>query len=307
MTDEAEVLAATSRGSVIAAAGCGKTELIVRAVKASKGRQLVFTHTNAGVETLRRRLRRLGIGEDRVFVDTIASWCLRYIASYPSRSGGIPVGKDGGTDWARVSPAMADMLADQLVQRIIKASYTGVYVDEYQDCDRAQHHVVSRLSEHLPVRILGDPLQAVFDFGDPLPDWELEVEAAFPRTMTLSTPWRWIGKDRNRELGSWLEEVRKTLEQGRSVDLRDKRISYVQATNNGAVEATKDACMKASGEGGSIVAISKFPADRDLIAKTTGGLFQSVESIDCRDGRLRLDLLAKTQVDGRGKIHSCYT
>jgi superfamily I DNA/RNA helicase len=58
------------------------------------------------------------------------------------------------------------------VQQVIGSSYAGLFVDEYQDCTRAQHAIVLMLAELLPCRILGDPLQGIFGFNeDPLVDW----------------------------------------------------------------------------------------------------------------------------------------
>jgi hypothetical protein len=37
-------------------------------------------------------------------------------------------------------------------------------VDEYQDCSLDQHELICLLSEILPCRILGDPLQGIFSF-----------------------------------------------------------------------------------------------------------------------------------------------
>jgi len=84
---------------VLAAAGCGKTELIAKSVARSSGRQLVLTHTNAGVEAILRRLRHWGVGSQRAAVDTLDGWCLKYVSSYPALSGGVPYNIDGFIDW----------------------------------------------------------------------------------------------------------------------------------------------------------------------------------------------------------------
>ena len=52
MTDAATLLSA-DRAFVIAPAGCGKTELIAKAVYLDAGcRSLVLTHTHAGIDAL---------------------------------------------------------------------------------------------------------------------------------------------------------------------------------------------------------------------------------------------------------------
>ena len=190
MSDGVAELAACQKGSVVAAAGCGKTELIARATAASTGRQLILTHTNAGVEALRRRLRRLGVGRDRASVDTIDGWCLKYLMAYPATSGGMPATPDGGTDWPATREWMSALLDHVTIRRVLDASYEGVFIDEYQDCDPGQHRLATKIATLLPVRVLGDPLQAVFGWTGPMPSWERDVEAAFPNVGTLTTPWR---------------------------------------------------------------------------------------------------------------------
>ena len=57
-----EEFAASDRACVVAAAGCGKTRLIADAVKVLEGtRQLILTHTHAGVNALRYKLRAVGV------------------------------------------------------------------------------------------------------------------------------------------------------------------------------------------------------------------------------------------------------
>ena len=84
--DVAKLAASLSRGSVVAAAGCGKTEQIARATQIAEGRRLILTHTHAGVDALRSRLKKLKVPSDKYHIDTIAGWCLRYSASFPNRS-----------------------------------------------------------------------------------------------------------------------------------------------------------------------------------------------------------------------------
>src|SRR5450631_1149027 len=85
--DEAREVAASRRCSVVAPAGCGKTYLIAYAVTHYGGeRELVLTHTHAGVDALRRRLRLLGSRSASCTVDTIAGWALRLAAAFPKSS-----------------------------------------------------------------------------------------------------------------------------------------------------------------------------------------------------------------------------
>ena len=47
--DMAKLAASLKCGSVVAAAGCGKTEQIARATLVADGRRLILTHTHAGI------------------------------------------------------------------------------------------------------------------------------------------------------------------------------------------------------------------------------------------------------------------
>ena len=97
-----------SRGVVIAAAGCGKTELIAQAVRylatSGRGRQLVLTHTHAGVRALRDRLRRYEVPATAYHVDTIAGAAWRWVRSYPKRAE-CALDHPTGNAWNEVYPA----------------------------------------------------------------------------------------------------------------------------------------------------------------------------------------------------------
>jgi hypothetical protein len=82
-----EQLISAKRAIVVAPAGCGKTELIVKAVSlGSSGKQLVLTHTHAGVNSLTQRFKRIGVASSKYKVQTIASFALEYSAAFPKTS-----------------------------------------------------------------------------------------------------------------------------------------------------------------------------------------------------------------------------
>ena len=101
----------------------------------------------------------------------------------------------------------------RLVREILSLSYGGAFVDEYQDCSLDQHDLILGLAEILPCRIVGDPLQGIFDFGyNQIVDWDQHVYPLFTRLPNLPEPWRW--KNTNPELGKWLTgTARLALEQ----------------------------------------------------------------------------------------------
>ena len=207
------------RGHIVAAAGCGKTELIAKAVRVmTTGRHLVLTHTHAGVDALRRRMHRFGIPGSAYRVETIAGWALRYARAYPGMSG-FRKEMPRGDDWPEVYAAAARLVERRAIRSVITGSYSGVCVDEYQDCSKRQHELILALAELIPVRVLGDPLQGIFDFpkGDQQVDWTTDVVARFPLLGSLTTPHRWATK--NPELGRWLLSARVALERGEPLNL----------------------------------------------------------------------------------------
>jgi DNA helicase-2/ATP-dependent DNA helicase PcrA len=292
VTDEASLparLGAVSRGSVIAAAGCGKTRLIASTVAHLGDRQLVLTHTNSGVDALRRRLRQLGVSSSVASIDTLDGWCLKFVSSYPKLTGGLPVTTDGSVEWKELRTRMAALLSHRVIRDVVRASYTGALVDEYQDCTKAQHTLVTKLAGIVPARVLGDPLQAIFNFrDDPSIAWT-EVENDFPLALRLETPWRWSNPGANAALGEWLREVRRAFETGKPVSLRDARVRFIPFANfNAWSETARDACMELAGAGGTVAAICKWPSEFRLLSKMMGGLFQCVEQVEAKDARALL-------------------
>ena len=105
------------------------------------------------------------------------------------------------------------------IEDIIRASYSRLLVDEYQDCDINQHALVCAVSEILPTVVFGDPMQTIFDFrGSVHPCWVQVVQDHFPQTLALGTPWRWNNAGRPK-LGQWILDARNSLIQGGKVDL----------------------------------------------------------------------------------------
>ena len=67
--DEIALAAASARrASIVAAAGCGKTEQIALATQASAGKRLILTHTHAGVDALKARMEKCGVPQRPSFV-----------------------------------------------------------------------------------------------------------------------------------------------------------------------------------------------------------------------------------------------
>lgn len=221
MNDEliVETVLSSRLGSVVAPAGCGKTDCIADVVKAAggPGKCLVLTHTLAGVDSLRQRMKEKGVRLRQTDLETIAGWSLRFAAAFPKRSG-LATREPRGDEWPAVYAAATRLILGGFVTGVLKASYQRVLVDEYQDCTVEQHALILALSQYLPTCVFGDPLQAIFGFrNEQLADWKTVI-TDFPRIGALNEPWRWK-RVKNKPLGCWLIGIRNQLEQLNRVDL----------------------------------------------------------------------------------------
>lgn len=280
-------------GTITAPAGCGKTHLIADALMRHRGDKpiLVLTHTNAGVAALRERLRKAGAPASTYRLTTIDGWAMRLVQTFPQRSEvNLEVLKleKPASDYPSIRRAAVTLLKKGHVNEILKASYSRLIVDEYQDCSKLQHAVVYVASQVLPTCALGDPLQAIFGFGsDELADWDEHVCKHFPIAGELATPWRWKNAEAD-ELGHWLLEVRKNLLNRKPVDLSTAPagVSWVQldktsADFNKCLEAAK---VKAPTTDGCVLIIgdSKNSDSRFKVASMVHGAV-TVEAVDLRD------------------------
>lgn len=272
-----EQLLASERSFLVAPAGCGKTETIARSVALNQnGRQLVLTHTHAGVGAIRARLRKFAVLQSACQVETIAGFALRFAASYPSTSGFVDK-KPTGKAWGPVYAAATKVLETTFGRRVLRSSFAGVFVDEYQDCSLDQHSLVLALANALPARLLGDPLQAIFGFAGPVVRWKTDVAENFSRLPDLETPHRWAAK--NPKLGQWLLDVRAPLMNGDPLDFQGAPLTV---SDNSPASQTL-ACKAAARLPGSVVGIRKWPGDAHFVASRLGGVFGSMEEIDCTD------------------------
>lgn len=217
-------LHASTNGYIEAPAGFGKTYLILDTIKNNPGKkQLILTHTIAGVASLRSKMKHQGVDSSCVSIETIAGWCQRYVLSYPGIAKAdleILRARDSKTYWDHVYDAFVNLLENTNIKKIIEHSFGGVYVDEYQDCTKKQHQLIVELMRILPVRILGDPLQGIFNMipGE-MVEWT-EVEKIYTKQGVLDIPHRW-NQAGNPAYGSWIKTIREALLTGKSIDLTE--------------------------------------------------------------------------------------
>lgn len=290
-------------GAVEAPAGCGKTELIVSALRRHSDAKpvLVLTHTNAGVAALRHRLSRHQVPQDRYRLSTIDGWALRVLKTFPARSGISPAHldlEDAKQDYPAIKVAIARLLVGHHIDDVLSANYSRVIVDEYQDCDHDQHAVVCHLSTILPTVVLGDPMQEIFNWRGHHPDWDDDVVGNFPLVAELTRPWRWENAGAY-ELGAWLLEARRTLKVGRQIDLRTapSDVSWVQLDGVTDHEKQRLACLTQSPRAGGEVLIMAGGVQKDLqrkLAKQTPGAVtvEAVDLTEVTDFAREIDLVA---------------
>jgi hypothetical protein len=278
------------RGSVTAPAGCGKTHLIADALfrHSSKKPILVLTHTNAGVAALRGRLDKARVPRSRYRLATLDGFAMRLISMFPKRSGHDPTIMQLArpkTDYPAMRDAALGLLAAGHLDDILRATYERLLIDEYQDCSLVQHAIAKCVAGALPTCVLGDPMQAIFDFNG-LIDWEADVLPAFPSIGELTKPWRWINAGEP-VFGQWLLDVRKALLAGTTIDLSTapsnvRRIEFDGSNDHAqrlkacqAKAPTSDGCVL-------IIADATKPNEQRRFASQTPGAV-TAENVDMRD------------------------
>ncbi|MGQ0679828.1 MAG: hypothetical protein ACT4OM_09275 [Actinomycetota bacterium] len=237
----------------------------------------MLTHTHAGVKALKDRLSQIGVPRGKVLVDTIAGFALRYAVSFPGRSGLNTPEPTDNAEWSAVYEGARRIFDGQVGQRVLKESFDGLYVDEYQDCTRSQHQLILSVANSLPCRVVLDPLQGIFGFAGQLVSVAEDLAPTFERLPDLTTPWRWRG--RNEELGEWLVSVRHDIEANHDVGLLDAPVE------RGGVRLQDQiiTCHRLARREGSVVAIGRWPRDCHHIAQRLGGTFTCMEPIECPD------------------------
>jgi DNA helicase-2/ATP-dependent DNA helicase PcrA len=204
---------------LIAPAGYGKTFTIAECLKRTGGRQLILTHTHAGVASIKDKLRRALVNSRKYNVETITGFAQKYVHAF-NIGESIPAQGNGRQYFPFIISRASRLFKINRVLDVISNTYEGLFVDEYQDCLSAHHELVMKMSERLPSRILGDPLQAIFGWAGPLANMNdpAEMGKFFQNRFALDIPHRWLNGG-NERLGNALVTIRKSLESREVVDL----------------------------------------------------------------------------------------
>ena len=270
--------------AVIAPAGHGKTEMIAEIVKFAEGKQLLLTHTNAGVDAIEKRLQKRNVSKEKYTVTTIAAFCIKWCISY-DRTGvfdkslsPLNGNKEAKAYYAQLYSGAKKILTTSWAGDVLKATYAGIVVDEYQDCIQEQHEIVLAMNKYLPVKVLGDPMQGIFSFAGNLVDWS---HLEFPVVTVETKPWRW--NKCNPELGEYLMTVRDTLLPVLSKQSCRLRID----SGNENVEIIAPATftgyshLKELSKYSSVVYITQWPKQQLNFCSRMPGIFQYDEKQDC--------------------------
>lgn len=202
---------------LIAPAGYGKTHTIVECLKHAEGKQLVLTHTHAGVASIKEKIKKVGIKPEKYKIETISSFAQKYLhAFYVGED--IP-NQDAAKEYhAFLIRKAKEIFTSPAVKKVIAASYSGLFVDEYQDCTKDQHAMILVLSDILPTHILGDPMQGIFDFNGEAVDFEKDL-GEFELFPELSVPHRWYQEGNASGLGDILKGYRELLKSSQPISL----------------------------------------------------------------------------------------
>lgn len=265
-------LAELGNAAIVAPAGHGKTELIAK-VAALGRRALVLTHTNAGIQAIRARLKRLKVPHSAVAVDTIAGWSLRYAHAFP----GIaqpPRDMPVRDEWDGVYRGVDAALAVPAMRKVLEASYDRILIDEYQDCNQHQHALATTMSGIVPTLIFGDPMQGIFEFAGATLSWDGVIHPHFPLAARLETPFRW--HEKNPELGEWIADARERLMRGARIDFTGGPVAYREAANAFDMGALFESI---EGKEGTVAAIHCRKGTCYAIAKAARGGYQAIEEM----------------------------
>ena len=268
------------RACLIAPAGYGKTHTIIECLKALRKRQLVLTHTHAGVASLKHKLTKAKISSSLYELSTISAFAQRLAISYTKSEHAAKRTVRNPEYFNWVISRAKELAGCKFIGDLIASSYGGVIVDEYQDCTIAQHELIVEIARQLPLRVLGDPMQGIFGFRDnPIVDFDTNL-SGFSK-YELSTPHRWI--ETNPILGNEIADLRQQLQSGLNIDFsRFTEIKYEHLSFTDYQRYFMELCRSLRKEGTTVVIVSdsRIREARTSIARFFNGACSIVEAID---------------------------
>ena len=206
-----------AKTKLVSPAGYGKTFTIVECLKHTKGKQLILTHTHAGVGAIKEKIREAGIASATYTVETISSFVQQFIHAFYNPVYIPPQEKAKEYHQFLIDKAPI-LFSSLLIQKVLLSSYNGLFVDEYQDCSQEQHKVIQILSQVFPTHIVGDPLQSIFDFNGTSINMETDL-TEYEKFPDLDIPHRWYKEGNNKRLGDILKDIRQLILAKKKIEL----------------------------------------------------------------------------------------
>lgn len=271
-------------------AGSGKTHLLAAtvAIASMEGkRSLILTHTNAGVDALRKRLSKFGVVISTYHIDTITSWAYTLVRAYEEiaelKVPEIPDWSDSG----KYIDAATRVANSTVIRLMHSCSFNYFFVDEYQDCNLRQHKLIVTIADSiLQTVVLGDRLQGIFGFaGETLVDWEEDVFLRFPQYQVAHSSHRW--NKSNPELGRWLLELRPNLFDGATLDFSQVNVPGLTWVSSSINAVTKEAYRLVKLDE-SVVLIDKWSQNIANHASRLNGFYSMMEELQ---GKFMIDAL----------------
>lgn len=264
---------------IIAPAGYGKTEEIADAVNSCSEKQLILTHTRAGVAALRDRMRKKQIRNEKFEIDTIASFCMKWCKAYPATAKVQLPDKISEMDYLAIYKGTKNLFSYTWAREVLRQTYSGLFIDEYQDCTESQHEIFMELEYLFPIRVFGDPLQGIFYWvkGDKIVNWN---SFAFKVISPLTTPQRW--EKTNKDLGLLLDNLRKkiiTVLDGNDVTINIANVSGCMTVLN-SIQWNNGSFAYRIKNYERVVYLSAFPNKQKTFSRHNGGFFQCDEVKD---------------------------
>ncbi|MGI6635774.1 MAG: AAA family ATPase [Christensenellales bacterium] len=299
---ELKLVIEQKNAAIIAPAGHGKTEMITELVKCGTRRQLLLTHTNAGVDVLRKRLVKYQVPSTSYHISTIAAFCTGWCFAYPKVAGfdiRLSPSREQAKEYYSQLYAGAGLIFQQKwALRVLANTYEGIVVDEYQDCLIDQHKIFIAMNEILPVRVLGDPLQGIFGFAGTLVDWD---NLGFQVVDIETRPWRW--QKTNPELGEQLAILRENLlpilkGETCSVDLC-RHSNVVTIVSPSVVDSNQYSLINEVRSFSSVAFITQWERSQISFCKSAPGVFQVDEKVDCNE---LFDFAAKFDAESNERL-----
>lgn len=277
---EARTILASLPCSIEMPAGTGKTHIVVAMTgeaAANGERALILTHTNAGVDALRKRLTKHNVDPKSYHVDTITGWAIDLVRHYPTLAEMVAPNIIDPNDSDSFVIGSTKVVRAAALVRMLRNSFHYLFVDEYQDCVIEHHELVAALANAIPqCAIFGDPLQGIFDFGGQLVDWPTHVHPLFPTFTRTHEPWRW--NDHNQDLGRWLISIRPLMVTDGVLDLSKVQVPGLEWKPKGT-QGEIQAAYAAANRGGSAAILHAQRNQHKTVGRAAKGMYSIMESL----------------------------